>query len=101
MAKGGITAWSCNPAVNGFQTTNDYVIGLGGEQVTEMGVDTAAGSGAATLTWQHTNVWAGGKLLGTYDRQAAAAAGQVARSSPLKNDSDFRESVPRSSRSLR
>jgi len=78
VAKGGITAWSCNPAVNGFQTTNDYVIGLGGEQVTEMGVTAAAGSGAATLAWQHTNVWAGGKLLGTYDRQAAAAAGTVA-----------------------
>jgi RHS repeat-associated protein len=44
------------------------VLGLGGEQVTEMGVDTTAGSGTTTLAWQHTNVFAGGKLLGTYDK---------------------------------
>jgi hypothetical protein len=38
VAKGSITAWSCDPAANGFQTINDYVLGLGGEQVTEMGM---------------------------------------------------------------
>jgi RHS repeat-associated protein len=68
VAKGTITAWSCNPAVNGFKTVSDFVLGLGGEQVTEMGVDTTAGSGTTTLAWQHTNVFAGGKLLGTYDK---------------------------------
>jgi RHS repeat-associated protein len=68
VAKGTISSWSCNPAVNGFKTVNDYVLGLGGEQVTEMGVDTTAGSGTTTLAWQHTNVFAGGKLLGTYDK---------------------------------
>jgi RHS repeat-associated protein len=68
VAKGTITAWSCNPALNGFKTVNDYVLGLGGEQVTEMGVDTTAGSSTTTLAWQHTNVFAGGKLLGTYDK---------------------------------
>ncbi len=73
VAKGSITAWSCDPAVNGFQTTNDYVLGPGGEQVTEMGVGGASSSNAADstttsgLAWQHTNVWAGGKLLATYD----------------------------------
>jgi RHS repeat-associated protein len=68
VAKGTISKWSCDPSTNGFKTTNDFVLGLGGEQVTEMGVDTSAGSSATTLAWQHTNVWAGGKLLGTYDK---------------------------------
>ena len=39
VAKGSISAWSCDPSVNGFATINDYVLGLGGEQVTEMGWD--------------------------------------------------------------
>src|SRR5271157_3205764 len=68
VAKGSITAWSCDPAANGFTTINDYVLGLGGEQVTEMGMGSATtGSTTSGLAWQHTNVWAGGKLLGTYD----------------------------------
>ena len=68
VAKGSITAWSCDPAASGFQTINDYVLGLGGEQVTEMGMGSATtGSTTSGLAWQHTNVWAGGKLLGTYD----------------------------------
>ncbi len=68
VAKGSITAWSCDPAASGFQTINDYVLGLGGEQVTEMGMGSATtGSTMSGLAWQHTNVWAGGKLLGTYD----------------------------------
>jgi hypothetical protein len=68
VAKGSITTWSCDPAASGFQTINDYVLGPGGEQVTEMGVGSATtGSTASGLAWQHTNVWAGGKLLGTYD----------------------------------
>jgi len=62
VAKGTITSMSCDPAVNGFQTTSDYVLGLSGEQVTELGVNANG-----TLAHQHTNVWAGGKLLGTYD----------------------------------
>lgn len=36
------------------------MVGLSGEQLTE-----TDGSGA----WRHTNVWAGGKLIGTYDVQ--------------------------------
>jgi RHS repeat-associated protein len=63
VAKGSISTWgSCDPAVNGFQTTSDYVLGPGGEQVTEVGMD-ANGN----MAHQHTNVWAGGKLLATYD----------------------------------
>ncbi len=62
VAKGTISAWSCDPALSGFHTINDYVLGLAGEQVTEMGID-ANGSPA----WQHTNVWSAGKLIATYD----------------------------------
>ena len=45
---------SCDPATSGFSTTNDYIPGPGGEQMTEM---TMNGSGS-TLVWEHTNVWA-------------------------------------------
>jgi RHS repeat-associated protein len=67
IAKGTITSWSCDPTLNGFQTTKDYILGLGGEQVTEMAFSPASPANSA-LTWQHTNIWAGGKLLGTYDK---------------------------------
>jgi hypothetical protein len=72
VAKGRITAWSCDPAVNGFQTTNDYILGLGGEQAAEMGVGTASSANPTSdsnsaLTWQHTNVYAAGTLIATYD----------------------------------
>jgi RHS repeat-associated protein len=50
------------------------------EQVTEMGVGDASSANSASpasssnsaLTWQHTNVYAGGKLLGTYDSGCAS-----------------------------
>jgi len=54
ISKGGIAAWSCDPSISGFTTTHDYVLGPGGEQVTEMGMDPNN-----TLAWQHTNVWGG------------------------------------------
>ncbi len=75
VAKGSITAWSCDPALSGFQTTDDYILGLAGEQVTEMGVGGAT-TGATTsgLVWEHTNVWAAGKLLATYDGGAVNGA---------------------------
>ena len=60
VAKGSISAWSCDPAVNGFQTTSDYILGPGGEQVTEMGVQAQQGSAPPQVAWQHTNVWAAG-----------------------------------------
>jgi RHS repeat-associated protein len=65
VAKGTIITWSCDPAVNGFQTTSDYVLGPSGEQITEMGMDTNSNGNA--MAWQHTNVWAGGSLIATYD----------------------------------
>ncbi len=61
VAKGTIASWSCDPAVNGFQSTNDYILGQSGEQITEMGMN------AAGMAWQHTNVYAAGTLLATYD----------------------------------
>jgi RHS repeat-associated protein len=70
VAKGSISTWgSCDPAVNGFHTTSDYVLGPSGEQVTEMGISATptANCPANTPCHQHTNVWAGGKLLATYD----------------------------------
>ena len=60
---------SCDPGVNGFATTNDYVLGLGGEQVAEWAMN---GNGMA---WQHTNVWAAGKLIATYDGGGAGTYG--------------------------
>ena len=42
---------------------NDYILGTSGEQVTEMGLDSNN-----SLAWQHTNVYAAGKLLATYDQ---------------------------------
>ena len=66
VAKGSISAWSCDPALNGFSTTNDYILGLSGEQMTEMGMDASIGGGN-TLAWQHSNVWAGGKMVAGYD----------------------------------
>jgi hypothetical protein len=69
VAKGTISAWSCDPAISGFATNTDYVLGASGEQVTEMAVS------GATSTWVHTNIWAGGKLLGTYDLTGKGMAG--------------------------
>jgi RHS repeat-associated protein len=66
VAKGTITRWSCDPGVSGFATVSDYVLGPGGEQVAEYGAGPASGGGA--LAWQHSNVWAAGKLLATYDK---------------------------------
>ena len=65
VSKGSITTWSCDPTANGFTTTSDYIVGSSGEQLTETGAVTVAG--VTTMQPQHINVWAGGKLLGTYD----------------------------------
>jgi RHS repeat-associated protein len=58
VAKGSLTSFSCDLSVNGFTATERYVLGQSGEQL--MAVN---GSG----NWEHTNVFAGGKLLGTFD----------------------------------
>jgi hypothetical protein len=53
LGKVTIIRMTCDPATSGFSTTNDYILGPGGEQMTEM---TMNGSGS-TLVWEHTNVW--------------------------------------------
>jgi len=62
VAKGSITNWSagCDTTQNGFTPESAYVLGPGGEQLTEM---TYASGG---WQWLHTNVEAGG-LSATYD----------------------------------
>ena len=64
VAKGNITNGTinsssvCDPTVNGFTATENYVLGLGGEELSMLdGND----------NWRRTNVSAGGKLVGTYD----------------------------------
>jgi RHS repeat-associated protein len=62
IAKGRVqNLSSCDPAVNGFQLTSAYVIGPSSGQLSEYATD-ADGD----WEWQHTNVWAGGQLLATY-----------------------------------
>jgi RHS repeat-associated protein len=62
VAKGFITTMSCDPTSNGFQTISEYVVGPGGEQLTEVGSD-----GKGNMIWAHTNVFAAGSLMATYD----------------------------------
>ena len=65
VAKGSITTFNCNAASNGFTAAAVYVLGPGGEQLTEM----ANISSTQTPSWQwaHTNVYAAGQLAATYD----------------------------------
>jgi hypothetical protein len=65
---------SCDPTQNGFQFTDNYVLGLGGEELTQMD-----GSGQ----WQRTNVYAAGKLLATYDLANSQPALHFHLSDPL------------------
>ena len=60
VAKGTLTSFSCNFASNGFTPATSWVLGPGGDQVTEYAVS------GATSTWQHTNAFSGGKLQVTY-----------------------------------
>jgi hypothetical protein len=62
VAKGSLTQFTCNPATNGFQFTEDYVLGPGGEELSMLGPLVNG-----NLNWQRSNVYAGGKLIGTYD----------------------------------
>ena len=60
VAKGSLASFSCNFAANGFTPTSSYVLGPGGEQVTEYAVS------AGASTWVHTNAFDGGHLQATY-----------------------------------
>lgn len=58
IAKGTITAMSCDPVASGFQLTESYVLGQGGEELTQLD---------GNNNWQRTNVYGAGKQLATYD----------------------------------
>jgi RHS repeat-associated protein len=58
VAKGSITSWSCDPTANGFMFTENYVLGPSGEELSMFD---------GGNNWQRTNVYAAGKLVGTYD----------------------------------
>jgi RHS repeat-associated protein len=57
VGKGTLASFSCNRSTNGFAVTNGYVVGLGGEQLTEIN---------GSNQWQHSNLFNGGQLLATY-----------------------------------
>jgi RHS repeat-associated protein len=64
VAKGTISTFSCDTSSNGFIATSVYVLGPGGEQLTEM-TNTSA-TQTPNWQWAHTNAEAGG-LSATYD----------------------------------
>jgi RHS repeat-associated protein len=59
-----ITTQACNLATNGFAPSSEYLLDLGGDQVTELN---NAVTGTSALAWAHSNVWAGAHLTATYD----------------------------------
>jgi hypothetical protein len=70
VAEGTIEDWSqgCDltpnasgQPKNGFKQTKTYIVGPGGEQMTELNVDATQ-----TASWGHTNVQANGRLIATY-----------------------------------
>jgi RHS repeat-associated protein len=52
---------SCDATQNGFTATVVYVLGPSGEQLTELA------NNSGTWQWAHTNVYAGGVQIATYD----------------------------------
>ena len=62
VAKGTITSWSCDPSTNGFQSTEDYVLGPGGATLTEVGQNSQG-----VMTAERTYLSAGGGQIGVYD----------------------------------
>ena len=67
-AKGTITSMNCDPATNGFQLTETYVVGQGGQELSMLS------SSGTTTSWQRTNVYGAGRQLATYE----SAGGQTA-----------------------
>jgi len=61
VAKGTINSWSCDTSSNGFVATAVYILGPGGEQLSEVT------NSAGTWQWAHTNVYAAGMQIATYD----------------------------------
>jgi RHS repeat-associated protein len=72
VAKGSLSSFNCNFASNGFTPTTSYVLGLKGEQITELSVTGAAGNYVSA--WKHANVFDGLGLQATYSLTGVAAA---------------------------
>jgi RHS repeat-associated protein len=62
VAVGAISAWSCDPATNGFTTQSDYVRDQAGQPLSEFGPDDNG-----NITLEDTNIWANGVLVATDD----------------------------------
>ena len=74
VAKVNLNQFSCNLGY-GYATTNSYVLGLGGEQITEFNIN-----GGASI-WAHTNVFSGGALLATYSPTSNSTGSTLSGSS--------------------
>lgn len=62
VGKGSLSSMNCDVNTNGYQATSEYILGLGGEQMTEMSLE-----GGGREVAEHTNVTANGSLIATYD----------------------------------
>jgi RHS repeat-associated protein len=71
VSKGAIQQWSCNPTTAQYATQTDYIIGPGGEQMSEYAMQPGN-----TMAWVHTNVWAAGRLLATYAQDSSSTMQQ-------------------------
>lgn len=71
VGKGSISTFSCDTSSNGFNPTTVYVLGPGGEQLTEL----TNISGTQTPSWHvaHTSVYAQGQQIATYDADLSGA----------------------------
>jgi len=71
VSKGTIQQWSCNPTTAQYATQTDYILGPGGEQMSEYAMQPGN-----TMAWVHTNVWAAGRLLATYAQDSSSTTQQ-------------------------
>ena len=62
VAKGTISSWSCDPSVNGFSATANYVLNQAGHQLSRFAPDSNG-----NIALDYTNVYAAGTLMATYD----------------------------------
>src|ERR1039457_7390667 len=53
---------SSHSTYNGFRPMSDFVLGPSGEQAAELDENPNG-----KMAWQHSNAWAGGQLIATYD----------------------------------
>jgi RHS repeat-associated protein len=84
FSNGVLAASACNLATNGFTLSNEYLLDLSGNQVTELNNQVPL-TGSQVVAWAHSNVWAGAHLTATYDLDlgTSAAAMHFHLSDPL------------------